>query len=1058
MCHASVKKKVRSNPRYSRFFQTHYTAGDQEQFDIGRSTTNGPTDSSGNPTMPLPATNRYSDIDFSDNIQWDKYTDVGALAVSNTFSYMFNKFKKGIYVKIEGNKLHTFLPFSKKHFVNEWSDKIQFEPRYGSMMGMAMAINRMLGKKWRPNINKDINQWYANNCLLRFEYPPSEGDTNTTQMHDLLMTLCSDRKLPDIEFFLNRRDFPMIRRSSTEPYNHIFGPNTPLVSHNYAKYVPIFSMVTGDDYADIPFPTGDDWDRVNPSKFFPPSCRVYPTVKEFGVRWDQKKPTAVWRGASTGCGVTVETNVRLRLASMGVSEENLTSSPLLLDVGLTKWNLRARKLQGERYLRTIDIQSTGLTLVPRLTPQEQSTYKYIVHVDGHVAAFRLSLEMGMGCCILLADSPYRLWFSSMMEPMVHYVPVKADLSDLYDRIRWCRSNDKKCKKIAENARGFFLKYLQSEGQLDYVQKTLTDLKSQMGVYLYNHTSPKNRQLTIEKSYITRHLTQFPKPMPDLPVVYTMPSQSRSFGTLKGYEYLLNWAYTQSGSSHPEGVKSHGVIFSSKTASVEKLSYAGRSYMFKTTDDIQKRNESIHEVFIGLAEINDLSRLTPNFVYVYGYREGVLVEGVNGETMDHWIRSPKFNWADYILILTQLCLSLEVARRKCGFVHWDLTPWNIVLQFIPSPVEFTYLISDTQKYTVKTSVIPVIIDYGKSHVIHKCQHYGMVNMYATPTIQDVLGILLTSLNSIISARKNRNASEIVHLANFMTGTSYRKRKFRKTGQYGVSDVLYFVSKAQSYTELTNSDKGELTELGPLDFMKYLTDKYKIPVKALSATSTVALRLNTGNPRQVFNYIFVNSVPDRMMTFLSVFERASKCNLYKGSSMMYAYYVAQSIETNMTSVMNDAVRYLTAAKAEAEIRLITAGYEKVISHIKKSVSRDLVLDASTASSETSPVADYTEDIFLDPHDVLLRLKSSQAVEDLSNYRNVLTMVLSYQGQFELSPDTKAHYRKEFSGLLETVGIPCANRETLAVTSRALYEENIRIIGSCVPKSYAEVISAE
>ncbi len=31
----------------------------------------------------------------------------------NTFDYVFNKFKKGIFVKIVDNKVVTFLPFSK---------------------------------------------------------------------------------------------------------------------------------------------------------------------------------------------------------------------------------------------------------------------------------------------------------------------------------------------------------------------------------------------------------------------------------------------------------------------------------------------------------------------------------------------------------------------------------------------------------------------------------------------------------------------------------------------------------------------------------------------------------------------------------------------------------------------------------------------------------------------------------------------------------------------------------------------------------------------------------
>jgi len=163
--------------------------------------------------------------------------------------------------------------------------------------------------------------------------------------------------------------------------------------------------------------------------------------------------------------------MRLKLAKL--SE---TSEIPLLDVGITKWQLRPRKLKDSNYLQTIDINEIGIQLKPFLTPYQQAEYKYIINLDGHVSAFRLSLEMSMGCCILLVDSKYELWFKSMIKPMVHYVPIKSDLSDLIEQIKWCRENDTKVEEIAKNAKEFYIKYLQKDGILDYLQKILIDLK------------------------------------------------------------------------------------------------------------------------------------------------------------------------------------------------------------------------------------------------------------------------------------------------------------------------------------------------------------------------------------------------------------------------------------------------------------------------------------------------------------------------------------------------------------------------------------------------------
>jgi hypothetical protein len=56
-----------------------------------------------------------------------------------------------------------------------------------------------------------------------------------------------------------------------------------------------------------------------------------------------------------------------------------------------------------------------------------------------------------------------------LKPYVDHVPVKADLSDLEDKIRWCRENDDKCKQIGLNALSFYEKYVARSALLDYIE-------------------------------------------------------------------------------------------------------------------------------------------------------------------------------------------------------------------------------------------------------------------------------------------------------------------------------------------------------------------------------------------------------------------------------------------------------------------------------------------------------------------------------------------------------------------------------------------------------------
>ena len=44
---------------------------------------------------------------------------------------------------------------------------------------------------------------------------------------------------------------------------------------------------------------------------------------------------------------------------------------------------------------------------------------------------------------------FRSWYYDRLEPWRHYVPVAADLSDLVERIEWCRGHTAECRAIAQ---------------------------------------------------------------------------------------------------------------------------------------------------------------------------------------------------------------------------------------------------------------------------------------------------------------------------------------------------------------------------------------------------------------------------------------------------------------------------------------------------------------------------------------------------------------------------------------------------------------------------------
>ena len=1050
---AKRKKNIQTNPRYKNFKQTHFTAGDEDQFEEFRDMSNGQVCI---PNIILDKVNRFY---LKDNFSmWIKYQNLNAIAVSNTFNYLFHKFKKGTFVKIQNNKLKVFLPFSKKNFVNEWGDQIKVDPKYGNMYDFAQYINKLNGKHYKVNVNSFTNNWYANNCLVRYEYPINEGDSNVTNISDMLNTLCETRKIPDIEFFMNRRDFPQLKKDGTEAYEHLFGDNKPLLSHNYDQYSPLLSMVTTKNHADIPIPTGEDWARISSQegKFFS-DCKDYPKPDNFLIKWSDRKPTAVFRGASTGCGVTIDTNMRLKIAYISVMENLTGDKNPLLDAGISKWQLRPRKLNKEKYLQTIDVPALnklGINIASFLTPTQQAGYKYLVNVDGHVSAFRLSLEMCMGCCILLVDSKYKLWFRDMLKPMVHYVPIKSDLSDLMEQIKWCRENDKICEKIASNAKKFYLKYLQKEGILDYMQKLLIDLKNTTGLYLYNTETPLQVQISKEKEKIASVI--YPTTDKQISDIGKIPKQSRSFGILKGVEWIVNMVNDKS--SFTEVAEKSEQIFSNsaKTIFVDKYKLAGYVFAVKSTENNIKMIENIHETFIGIKVINEVVKYIPNFVYIFGSKgnngNNVITEYINGKTMGQWINSDSFNMKDFIFILIQLALALEVAQRQCGFVHYDLTPWNIIIQELPNVVKFDYMLDQNNIYTVNTKVIPVIIDYGKSHVIYQNKHYGFINMFKMSTIQDIISIIITSLNDIIelSHISKNDLSDIIKLANFLSGTGYKKQTFKQTGPKGVSDIKFFVTGAKKYAEMISSNKYELEEKTPLDFIQYIIKnfEYKLPFEKIKQP---IFRINRGNPRQVFEYILSSTVNEKVKSFVNVFDRILECNFYNTEDLILSYYVAQILENYVTSVWTIMVSFLNVEKIDS--KQYEKKYKKVISKIENSIKEfttptDNFSDNDIYNNKVE-ITPYTQDSFLSPNIIIKLLENykNKVFYDLSEYKNIIDSVLLNQGIFKMSDEMKIYYKNKFLFLLETknvnMKVNVANFITLLNTAKIVYTKDKKFL---------------
>ena len=472
-CEVHKKKWVQTNPRFKSFDQMYFHAGDMKDF---------------NKYGLLALRYFYSDNVYKEynikkkelDVLFKLYKKIDYESVLNTFKYMFFKFKKGTFVIIRDNKLALFLPFSNINYINNWYKKTYFtldekkllESEDYNKIKRKLDEGIMEFRKKHPSqqkINFNRKAWYANNCNFRAEFPAYEGELSNNINKSMIEDLLKDRVIPDVEFFINNRDFPILKKDYTEPFHHIFDSEDVKIEKEYQfkKMAPIFSKSIPDNFADMLIPTQDDWMMAS-GKYFTDDCSGAYRKEEWdklNFDWNSKKNVCIFRGSATGCGITVETNIRLKAADLSVD------NPDILDAGITNWNARMKKYIGMP-INIIDTTKMRFGIASMINNVDKSNYKYILNIDGHVSAFRLSSELSMNSVILLVKSPYKMWFSSLLKEYVHYVPVNDNLDNLISQIRWCISNDSKCKTIANNARKFHETYLTKNGIFDYYSKQL----------------------------------------------------------------------------------------------------------------------------------------------------------------------------------------------------------------------------------------------------------------------------------------------------------------------------------------------------------------------------------------------------------------------------------------------------------------------------------------------------------------------------------------------------------------------------------------------------------
>ncbi len=399
-----------------------------------------------------------------------------SIQLRRTFEYIFNVLRSGIIVAIYKGRVVCFCPFFNPDFENSWP--------IGIPDGNVQEHMSFPKKKWYCNggiICNESYKWGTHFCM---------------QLKDMISEVAERGNIQDAVFCINKRDYPQYKYNESlnllvEPYGFVYDANDhdphqdiPLtLTLRPNDLLPMYSFYGGKRFLDRLIPPTEDYEACT-KRVYLPDYIYKPQMSRTSIRdltsavpttielLSTKKSIAFFRGSCTGSGRTYFTNQRLRLFTF--TEQQGTT---LLDVRCTSLNdkrLRKHYLEPMGFINTpVSFPVSDTFYVPM---SEQIRHKYLIYVEGHCAACRLGIMLSSGCVILKVRSSTvasELWFTNKLQPLVHYIEIREDLSDLIETIEYLETNPDVAQDIAQNARKFWEDNLSHEALVSYVKNIIT---------------------------------------------------------------------------------------------------------------------------------------------------------------------------------------------------------------------------------------------------------------------------------------------------------------------------------------------------------------------------------------------------------------------------------------------------------------------------------------------------------------------------------------------------------------------------------------------------------
>ncbi|MCK8496076.1 glycosyltransferase family 90 protein [Spirosoma sp. RP8] len=144
----------------------------------------------------------------------------------------------------------------------------------------------------------------------------------------------------------------------------------------------------------------------------------------------------------------------------------------LLSLGIK--NPEKMEIIGMNWIREYD-KGVAHKATKFVSIEDHTIYKYLIDcgAGGYSGRLKLLLHTNRPLFLVERDIEKTEYFFRHLKEYEHFIPVKADLSDLLEKLQWADDNDDLVRDIASSARQFAINNLSREKAIEYLITQLT---------------------------------------------------------------------------------------------------------------------------------------------------------------------------------------------------------------------------------------------------------------------------------------------------------------------------------------------------------------------------------------------------------------------------------------------------------------------------------------------------------------------------------------------------------------------------------------------------------